>query len=82
VFAASSLEDAAREQYAAMQAGGGAVAAPPKKGSSKTGQPQAATEENRESHGTMLCLGVSSSRASWPRSSAPGKRDKFSQEIE
>jgi hypothetical protein len=30
VFAASSLDGAAREQYAAMDAGGGAVAVPPK----------------------------------------------------
>ena len=29
VFAALSLEGAAREQYAAMEAGGGAMAAPP-----------------------------------------------------
>jgi hypothetical protein len=35
VFAASSLDGAAREQYAAMGAGGGAVAAPPKKGQIK-----------------------------------------------
>jgi hypothetical protein len=48
VFAASSLDGAAREQYAAMEAGGGAVAAPPsKRGSSTTGQPQAAAAENR-----------------------------------
>jgi hypothetical protein len=48
VFAASSLDGAAREQYAAMEAGGGAVEAPPqKRGSSKTGQPQAAAAENR-----------------------------------
>jgi len=39
VFAASSLDGAARGQYAAMEAGGGAVAAPLKRGSSKTGQP-------------------------------------------
>jgi hypothetical protein len=35
VFAASSLDGAAREKYAAMEAGGGAVAAPPKKGQLK-----------------------------------------------
>jgi hypothetical protein len=35
VFAASSLDGAAREHYAAMEAGGGAVAAPPKKGQLK-----------------------------------------------
>jgi hypothetical protein len=35
VFAASSLDDSAREQYAAMEAGGGAVAAPPKKGAAQ-----------------------------------------------
>jgi hypothetical protein len=29
LFAASSLDGAAREKYAAMEAGGGAVAAPP-----------------------------------------------------
>jgi len=32
VFAASSLDGAAREQYAATEAGGGTVEAPPKKG--------------------------------------------------
>jgi hypothetical protein len=47
VFAASSLDGAAREKYAAMEAGGGAVAAPQKRGSSPTGQPQAAAAENR-----------------------------------
>jgi hypothetical protein len=49
VFATSSLDGAAREQYATMKAGGGAVAAPPpkKKGSSTTGQLQAAAAENR-----------------------------------
>jgi hypothetical protein len=47
VFAASSLEDAAREQYAAMQAGGGAVAAPPKKGQLK--DRQAAGRHRRKS---------------------------------
>jgi len=31
----ATLGDAAREQYAAMEAGGGAVAAPPKKGQLK-----------------------------------------------
>jgi hypothetical protein len=31
VFAASSLDGAAREKYAAMEAGGGAVAAPSQK---------------------------------------------------
>ena len=35
VFAASSLDGAAREQQAAMEAGGGAVEAPPKKGQLK-----------------------------------------------
>jgi hypothetical protein len=35
LFAASSLDGAAREHYAAMEAGGGAVAAPPKKGQLK-----------------------------------------------
>jgi hypothetical protein len=35
VFAASSLDGAARVQYAAMEAGGGAVTAPPKKGQLK-----------------------------------------------
>jgi hypothetical protein len=35
VFAASSLDGAAREQYAVMEAGGGAVAAHPKKGQLK-----------------------------------------------
>jgi hypothetical protein len=35
VFAASSLDGAAREQYAAMETGGGAVEAPPKKGQLK-----------------------------------------------
>jgi hypothetical protein len=35
VFAASSLDGAAQEQYAAMEAGGGAVEAPPKKGQLK-----------------------------------------------
>jgi hypothetical protein len=34
-FAESSLDGAAREQYAAMEAGGGAVAAPPKRGQLK-----------------------------------------------
>jgi hypothetical protein len=52
VFAVSSLDVAAREQYAAMEAGGGAVAArwqrPQKRGSSKSGQPQAAAAENRK----------------------------------
>jgi hypothetical protein len=47
VFAAPSLDGAAREQYAAMEAGGGAVAAPQNRGSSPTGQPQAAATENR-----------------------------------
>jgi hypothetical protein len=35
VFAASSLDGAAREQYAAMEAGGGAVEAPPPKGAAQ-----------------------------------------------
>jgi hypothetical protein len=35
VFAASSLDGAAREKYAATEAGGGAVEAPPKKGQLK-----------------------------------------------
>ena len=35
MFAASSLDGAAREQYAAMETGGGAVEAPPKKGQLK-----------------------------------------------
>jgi hypothetical protein len=35
VFAASSLDVTAREQYAAMEAGGGSVAATPKKGAAQ-----------------------------------------------
>jgi hypothetical protein len=35
VFAASSLDGAAREQYAAMEAGGSAVEAPPQKGAAQ-----------------------------------------------
>jgi hypothetical protein len=35
VFAASSLDGAAREQYAAMEAGGGTVEEPPTKGAAQ-----------------------------------------------